>query len=123
MKAIPNDRYTYRVTWSEDDGEHVGLCAEFPSLSWLSSSPEAALRGIRGVVADVVADMRRSRETIPEPLATRKFSGKFIVRIPPDLHREITLEAAEAGVSLNRLATVKFARRDKCAGNPIDVAS
>ena len=28
-----NDRYTYRITWSAEDGEHVGLCAEFPSLS------------------------------------------------------------------------------------------
>ena len=26
-------RYTYRVTWSEADGEHVGLCAGFPSLT------------------------------------------------------------------------------------------
>ncbi len=38
--------YTYRVTWSPDDGEHLGLCAEVPSLSWLASTPEAALRGI-----------------------------------------------------------------------------
>ena len=42
------DHYTYRVTWSADDGEYVGLCAEFPSLSWLAKTPEAALRGIRG---------------------------------------------------------------------------
>ena len=109
MKAIKNDHYTYRVTWSEDDQEYVGLCAEFPSLSWLSTSPEAALRGVRGVVADVVADMKQSQETIPEPLASRKFSGKFMVRVPPDLHRELTVKAAEAGVSLNRLATVKLA--------------
>ena len=27
------DHYTYRVTWSAEDGEHLGLCAEFPSLS------------------------------------------------------------------------------------------
>ena len=109
MKAIKNDHYTYRVTWSEDDQEYVGLCAEFPSLSWLSTSPEAALRGVRGVVADVVADMKQSQETIPEPLASRKFSGKFMVRVPPDVHRDLTVEAAEAGVSLNRLATVKLA--------------
>lgn len=54
--ALKNDRYTYRVTWSEDDKEYVGLCAEFPSLSWLASTPEAALKGIRKVVADVVDD-------------------------------------------------------------------
>ena len=109
MKAIENDHYTYRVTWSDDDQEYVGLCAEFPSLSWLARSPEASLRGIRGVVADVVADMKRSREPIPEALASRRFSGKFMVRVPPDVHRKLTVEAAEAGVSLNRLATVKLA--------------
>ena len=36
------DKYTYRVTWSEDDEEYVGLCTEFPSLSWLASSPAPA---------------------------------------------------------------------------------
>ena len=30
--SLKNDRYTYRVTWSEDDDEYVGLCAEFPSI-------------------------------------------------------------------------------------------
>lgn len=109
MKAIRNDHYTYRVTWSDDDHEYVGLCAEFPSMSWLSSSPEAALRGIRGVVADVVADMKRSHEPIPEALASRRFSGKFMVRVPPEVHRGLAVEAAEAGVSINRLATVKLA--------------
>ena len=49
--------YTYRVTWSPEDSEYVGLCAEFPSLSWLAKTPEAALKGIQKVVADVVADM------------------------------------------------------------------
>ena len=109
MKAMQNDHYTYRVTWSDDDQEYVGLCAEFPGLSWLARSPETSLRGIRSVVADVIADMKRSREPIPEALANRRFSGKFMVRVPPDVHRELTVEAAEAGVSLNRLATVKLA--------------
>jgi predicted RNase H-like HicB family nuclease len=52
------DQYTYRVTWSAEDGEHVGLCAEFPSLSWLAQTPEEALAGIRRVVAECVEDVR-----------------------------------------------------------------
>ena len=56
------DHYTYRVTWSEDDGEYVGLCAEFMSLSHLASTPEKALRGIRKVVADVVEDLAANGE-------------------------------------------------------------
>jgi len=60
-----NDKYTYRVTWSEEDAEYVGLCAEFPGLSWLSRTPEAALKCIRRVVNQVIADMQRNKETIP----------------------------------------------------------
>ena len=108
MKTKKSDRYTYRVTWSEEDQEHVGLCAEFPSLSWLAASPEAALCGIRTVVAEVVEDMQANGETIPEALASRRFSGKFMVRVPPEVHRQLAVEAAEAGVSLNRLASAKL---------------
>lgn len=110
MKKSKSDKYSYRVNWSEVDGEYVGLCAEFSSLSWLASTPESALRGIRRVVADVVADMKSEREPIPEPLSTRRFSGKFMVRVPPEVHRELSLEAAEEGVSLNRLVSAKLSR-------------
>ncbi len=103
------DHYTYRVTWSAEDGEHVGLCAEFPSLSWLSKTPEAALKGIRRVVSEAVADMQAAAETIPVPLAEKHYSGEFRVRIPPHLHRALATEAAEQGVSLNRLASAKLA--------------
>ena len=105
-----NDHYTYRVTWSEEDGEYVGLCTEFPSLSWLAGSPEDALRGIRQVVAEVIADLAANGEPIPEPFATKEYSGKFLVRIPPELHRRLALEAAETGISLNRLASDKLSR-------------
>jgi len=50
---LKNDRFKYRVTWSEDDNEYVGLCAEFTSLNWLAKTPEAALKGVRKVVADI----------------------------------------------------------------------
>ncbi len=103
------DKYTYRLTWSEADREHVGLCAELPSLSWLAKTDTEALEGIKKVVRDVVADMKSSGERIPEPIATRKFSGTLTVRIPPNLHRHLTIEANESGVSINRLVSMKLA--------------
>jgi predicted HicB family RNase H-like nuclease len=103
-----SDRYTYRITWSPEDKEYVGLCAEFPSLSWLSSSPEAALAGIRNVVSEVVSEMNSRGESPPLPLSYKRFSGKFIVRIPPDVHRKLAIQAAEQGISLNRLISAKL---------------
>jgi len=106
---MKTDHYTYRVTWSPEDGEHVGLCVELPSLSWLAATPEGALKGIRQLVAQVVEDLRAAGEEVPAPLAEKHFSGQFRVRIPPDVHRALAVQAAEQGVSLNRLASAKLA--------------
>jgi predicted HicB family RNase H-like nuclease len=110
MMALSNDHYTYRITWSEDDNEYVGLCTEFPSLSWLAKTPEAALKGIRKVVADIIEDMQNTGENVPAPIAGKNYSGKFMVRIPPEVHRKLAIQAAEAGVSLNRLASSKLSQ-------------
>lgn len=103
------DHYAYHVRWSKEDGEYVGSCTEFPSLSHLDADPDAAMRGIRELVADVVADLQAKGEPVPEPLADRTYSGKFQARIPPELHQTLALEAAEAGVSLNRLVSLRLA--------------
>jgi predicted HicB family RNase H-like nuclease len=104
------ERYTYRVVWSEEDGEYVGLCAEFPSLSWLARSQAAALAGVVRLVRRVVADMAKAGEAVPVPLSGRRYSGQFKVRIPPHLHRRLATEAAEGHVSLNRLVSAKLAQ-------------
>jgi predicted HicB family RNase H-like nuclease len=109
--TIVNDRYTYRVTWSEEDSEYVGLCAEFPSVSWLAKSPELALRGVRKAVGAIALDMQTNNEKIPQPIALKHYSGKFVVRVPPETHRDLALQAAESGVSLNRLASAKLSSR------------
>lgn len=102
------DRYTYRVTWSEEDQEHVGLCVEFPGLSWLAENPETALKGIRQVVCECLDELKKNGEEVPEPLSSKRYSGKFMVRVPPETHRTLAMEAAESGVSLNRLVASKL---------------
>ena len=69
------DHYTYRVTWSAEDGEHLGLCAEFPSLSWLAPTPDEALSGIRELVNGVLVDMRADGESPPAPSRTAPTAG------------------------------------------------
>lgn len=102
------EHYTYRVTWSREDEEYVGTVAEMQGLSWLEPTQEAAFQGIRRLVAGVIEDMKKTGEAPPEPIAERTFSGKFQVRIPPELHRQLALEAAEQNVSLNRLVSKRL---------------
>lgn len=102
--------YTYRVAWSAEDGEHVATVAEFPSLTWLAATPVEALAGLADVVRDVLTDLIASGEPIPEPLSERTYSGRFVVRVPSELHRRLAREAAEQRVSLNRLVSDRLAR-------------
>jgi len=103
------NHYSYRIIWSIEDQEFVGLCAEFPSLSYLDEDQSAALLGITSLVGDVVSEMKANEEEIPEPIAEKSFSGNFQVRIPPDLHRKLAIKAAEENVSLNRYVSFKLA--------------
>ncbi|HEY4177125.1 MAG TPA: toxin-antitoxin system HicB family antitoxin [Kofleriaceae bacterium] len=104
------EKYAYRVIWSEEDQEHVGLVTEFPSLSWLAATPGEALNGITKLVSEVLTDLATTGEEVPEPLSKREFNGKIQVRVPPSQHRELVMEAADQGVSMNRLISQKLSR-------------
>jgi len=105
-----HEHYTYRITWSEEDNEYVGLCTEFPSLSWLAATRTAALEGIEKLVSEMINDLLAQGETPPQALAERVFSGKLVLRMTPEQHRRLAINAIEEGVSLNRYLCARLAR-------------
>ncbi|WP_368927697.1 type II toxin-antitoxin system HicB family antitoxin [Serratia marcescens] len=104
-----HEHYTYRITWSAQDRGYVGLCAEFPSLSWLAATRTGALEGIEKVVSETIADMLAQGETPPQALAEKNFSGKLVLRMTPEQHRRLAIGAMEEGVSLNRYLCARLA--------------
>ena len=76
-------RYHYDVIWSDEDQEYVGLCTEFPSLSWLDASSDAALQGIQQLILACVNDLQDQGEPVPEPLSVCSLpqEKRFIVRL------------------------------------------
>ena len=102
------DHYSYRVRWSTEDDEYVGTVAELPSLSWLAIDQAETFACIQRLAAGVVSDMLAKGETPPEAIADRTYSGKFVVRLPPELHRQLVIEAADQHVSLNRLISSRL---------------
>lgn len=101
--------YTYRVSWSAEEDEFVATCLEFPSLSWLAGTQVEALQGLEAVVQEVLADLKKTGEEIPAPLSERQFSGKFLVRVGEQLHRDLAMHAAEQHMSLNQYVVKKLA--------------
>lgn len=67
------DKYTYRLLWDEDKERYLGVCSEFPALSYEALSTSDALAGIQRRVAEELADLVKHRKPTPEPLAVRRF--------------------------------------------------
>ncbi|MDR1183603.1 MAG: type II toxin-antitoxin system HicB family antitoxin [Coriobacteriales bacterium] len=105
------EEYTYRVFWSEDDGEFVATVAEFPLLSYVAPSQMKALSGIVEVVAAALEVYAEDGRGAPVPLGLAEYSGRLNLRMPPELHREIAMQASEQHISINRFINSKLAMR------------
>ncbi len=97
-----NDKYTYRIQWSEEDSCHIARCLEFPSLAAHGETAEQALKEIEFAVAESIEWMEENGEEIPEPLGKKRYRGNLTLRIPPEKHRELAIRSAEEGVSINQ---------------------
>lgn len=104
------DAYEFRISWNKEDEVFVARVTEFPSLATHGDTREEALREMKELLVFVLEDLESEGEKIPEPVGSRDFSGRFNVRIPQSLHRQLVLEAEREGVSLNQLANWKLAR-------------
>jgi predicted HicB family RNase H-like nuclease len=106
-KSIVNE-YSYTVTWEPEDEVFVATVLEMPSLAAHGPTHESALAELREVVSLVLKDLAASKEPIPEPWSTKQFSGKLNLRMPGYLHRNLAVEAARQGISLNQLINLKL---------------
>jgi len=103
--ALP---YTVELTLGADDGYFVRV-KELAGCMSQGDTPEEALEMIRDAMEGWLEVALEDGVRIPEPRALTDYSGKFVVRVPPSLHRDLVDRAAEEGVSLNQLVTVALA--------------
>lgn len=105
---MDKEKYSYRVVWSQMDDAYIGTVVEFPHLSHADDTLGGAFFGIVDMVGFVLDDMEQAGEEPPRPLGEREFSGKLSLRMTPEQHRRIALEAAEQNVSINQLLTSRI---------------
>jgi len=102
------DKYTYRVEWSDEDRTHIARCLEFPSLAAHGSTAKKALAEIEKVVETSIAWLVEEGDSVPEPFGLKTYKGNLTLRIPPELHRELSIRSAEQGISLNQYILTKI---------------
>jgi predicted HicB family RNase H-like nuclease len=107
LKEYAN-KYSYNVEYDQDDKIYIARCAELPSLAAHGDTQESAFKEIKKAIISALKWMQEDKEEIPEPFCLHKFSGEFRVRMPPEKHRKIAIEANYQGVSMNQYIVSKL---------------
>ena len=99
--------YEVDVVPNEEGGFYVRV-PDFPSIFTGGATADEALRNAQEAIALMIEEYRERGLPLPAPKSV--FSGHFNVRVPKNLHRDLTRRADEEGVSLNALVTFLLAR-------------
>lgn len=101
-------RYAKFVEWSDEDKCFIGRCPEI-MLGGIHGSDEAKVyTDLCQAVVEMITLIHADHGDLPAPSTGKNFSGKFVVRVEPDLHRRLALKARAAGESLNSFIEKKL---------------
>ena len=101
------DGFTIKLL-EEDDGDFIAHFVELPNISAFSDSPNNAIEELKLVWEETKQSYKDHNESIPIAPSKKEYSGQFNVRIDKRLHRQLAIEAVDAGISLNALVAQKL---------------
>jgi len=109
-------RLPYRIEL-EEISPHLGggISACIPDLGRYAvhadgETVQQALEKLEEIKRDRLEAYLEAGVPMPEPEKEENFSGKFVLRIPKYLHKELSIRARQNNVSLNQLITSLLSR-------------
>jgi len=94
-------RYVKFVEWSDEDKCFIGCCPEL-MLGGVHGNDEAKVYAeLCAAVEEMIELIHADGQEMPHPLGKKEFSGKFVLRLEPAIHRRLAAKALAAGESLN----------------------
>jgi len=111
MAKKEKERFKYRaiVFYSEEDEGYIAKVPELPGCSAFGEKPEEAMKEVKVAAGLWIKAAKEMGREIPRPVDEKRYSGRFALRLPPSLQRELDFDAKEEGISLNQLITYKLA--------------
>src|SRR5580658_9668756 len=98
-------RYMKIVEWSDKDGCFVGSAPPLIGPCCHGQDEAKVYAQLCRIVQEWIEILATDGHDLPEPLAAKQFSGKFVLRLEPALHRRLAAKALAAGESLNSYCT------------------
>jgi predicted HicB family RNase H-like nuclease len=103
-------RYLKIVEWSDADGCFVGSAPPLIGQCCHGQDETKVYAELCRIVEEWIETLAADGDELPEPLAAKKFSGRFVLRLEPAMHRRLAAKALAAGESLNNFCAKKLAK-------------
>jgi predicted HicB family RNase H-like nuclease len=103
-------RYLKVVEWSDADKCFVGRCPGLFQGGIHGDDETEVYRELCEAAEEWVEIIDGDGKPLPASTAGKTYSGKFVVRISPELHQRAALKALARGASLNQLVADALAR-------------
>lgn len=97
----PADKYLKIVEWSEEDCCYIGTCAGLIHGGIHGDNETAVYEELCQAVSEAVELYQTDGRPLPAATANKKYSGRFVLRVGSELHKEVSIRAARVGESLN----------------------
>lgn len=110
MKTKASYTQIIRKTQDEDGELYLGSYLEIPEAETYARNMESLQKRLDEVLELSLKIREEKGEEIPEPLSDNNYSGKFTLRLPKSLHKNLSIEAEKEGISLNQLALYKLSK-------------
>ena len=104
-------RYAKFVEWSDEDNCFVGQCPEIMGGGVHGNDEAKVYTELCEAVEEMIALIHADNAEMPTPVGnSSNFSGKFVLRIEPSLHRRLVAKALAHGESLNSFCVKKLVK-------------
>lgn len=108
LKFYLNLRYPITIH-PDPDGGYVAEIEELPGCMTQAETIDEAFKAIEDARQVWIQGTYEMGQDIPLPRDMEEYSGKFMVRIPRSLHRNLVRTAKWEGISLNQYVTTVLA--------------
>ncbi|MCJ7679640.1 MAG: type II toxin-antitoxin system HicB family antitoxin [Candidatus Aminicenantes bacterium] len=99
MKA--NDRYLKLVEWSDEDQCYIGSVPGWIGKCCHGDDEIEVYEALCEIVQEWIKIYHQDERPLPPP-TNKQYSGKFVLRTGPELHRVLAVKALNEGESINR---------------------
>lgn len=94
--------YNIKIFLDDKNNEYGAYIEEAPEVSAYGKTVDMAVKELQVVFKEWLKVSKQEKYPIPEPLNLKKYSGKFVLRLPKSLHKRIIERANKDNISLNQ---------------------